>query len=183
MTTGVFESSVFKPTVFKTNYVPPVPNNFDTFDTHDGFTKEEYDAFISRNKRLDKEQSDKRLAKKVNKSGRLQSIKDLLEPKVIEPIKEVITPEVKEVVIPEVKKPVKVVAPVIKAPVINYAKRRELLDQIADRRYTLSLMKIVHGLDDYEIDANEYDESYHEDDLTKTLEILNQNYQALKDNL
>ena len=175
MTTGVFERSVFKPTVFKTNYVPPVPNNFDTFDTHDGFTKEEYDAFISRNKRLDKEQSDKRLAKKVNKSGRLQSIKDLLEPKVIEPIKEVIAPEV--------KKPVKVVAPVIKAPVINYAKRRELLDQIADRRYTLSLMKIVHGLDDYEIDANEYDESYHEDDLTKTLEILNQNYQALKDNL
>jgi len=175
MTTGVFERSVFKPTVFKTNYIPPIPPAPDNFDTHDGFTKEEYDAFISRNKRLDKEQSDKRLAKKVNKSGRLQSIKDLLEPKVIEPIKEVI--------MPEVKKPVKVVAPVIKAPVINYAKRRELLDQIADRRYTLSLMKIVHGLDDYEIDANEYDESYHEDDLTKTLEILNQNYQALKDNL
>ena len=172
MTTGVFRSSVFKPTVFKTDYTLPVPNNF---DTHDGFTKQEYDDFISRNKRLDKEQSDKRLAKKVNKSGRLQSIKDLLEPKVIEPIKEVIAPEV--------KKPVKVVAPVIKAPVINYAKRRELLDQIADRRYTLSLIKIAYGLGDYEVDASEYDESHHEDDLTKTLEILNQNYQALKDNL
>jgi len=183
MTIGVFESSVFKPTVFKTNYIPPIPPAPDNFDTNDGFTKEEYDAFISRNKRLDKEQSDKRLAKKVNKSGRLQSIKDLLEPKVIEPIKEVIMPEVKEVITPEVKKPVKVAAPVIKAPVINYAKRRELLDQIADRRYTLSLMKIVHVLDDYEVDANEYDESHHEDDLTKTLEILNQNYQALKDNL
>ena len=175
MTTGVFERSVFKPTVFKTNYIPPIPPAPDNFDTHDGFTKEEYDAFISRNKRLDKEQSDKRLAKKVNKSGRLQSIKDLLEPKVIEPIKEVIAPEV--------KKPVKVVAPVIKAPVINYAKRRELLDQIADRRYTLSLIKIAYGLGDYEVDASEYDESHHEDDLTKTLEILNQNYQALKDNL
>jgi len=172
MTTGVFRSSVFKPTVFKTDYTLPVPNNF---DTHDGFTKQEYDDFISRNKRLDKAQSDKRLAKKVNKSGRLQSIKDLLEPKVIEPIKEVIAPEV--------KKPVKVVAPVIKAPVINYAKRRELLDQIADRRYTLSLIKIAYGLGDYEVDASEYDESHHEDDLTKTLEILNQNYQALKDNL
>ena len=175
MTTGVFERSVFKPTVFKTNYIPPIPPAPDNFDTNDGFTKEEYDAFISRNKRLDKEQSDKRLAKKVNKSGRLQSIKDLLEPKVIEPIKEVIAPEV--------KKPVKVVAPVIKAPVINYAKRRELLDQIADRRYTLSLIKIAYGLGDYEVDASEYDESHHEDDLTKTLEILNQNYQALKDNL
>ena len=145
MTTGVFRSSVFKPTVFKTDYTLPVPNNF---DTHDGFTKQEYDDFISRNKRLDKAQSDKRLAKKVNKSGRLQSIKDLLEPKVIEPIKEVIAPEV--------KKPVKVVAPVIKAPVINYAKRRELLDQIADRRYTLSLIKIAYGLGDYEVDAVSY---------------------------
>jgi len=38
-------------------------------------------------------------------------------------------------------------------------------------------------LGDYEVDASEYDESHHEDDLTKTLEILNQNYQALKDNL
>lgn len=147
---GVFSASVFKSTVYKTG-VSPLQN---FFDTHDGFpkreqeyTKEEYEAFKNKIAKESKSNKDRIARQKQQSDNRKQAIYESIfgKPKQIdyEPINN------------------------------HYKALNSVLNDFADiniplmylnsdkehnievMRQLLSMMKIIHKLDDYDYSEND----------------------------
>lgn len=193
MTSGVYKNTVFKSTVFKTNVsiveptftsnsfyfdsfntdTPPSPTNI-SFDFNDGITKKELDRYEENQKKLNKVIKDKQKDKLNSNQKRLQTIKDIVDPKPKETVKEEPKEVVKEVVKEVKQKPI-----ILPKILFTDAQRNEVKEHISEKRHLLSLIKIVYQLDDYNYNTDDLEYS-NDEELEAIKKELNEDYNNIK---